>query len=65
MMTQGMKNALIDAGTNRVGAKPYGPAGVLADLRHAGLTGPTGGLTRKGSIARERAVSEAQAKAFG
>lgn len=64
-ISQAAKDALINAGTNRQGAKVQGSAEALAELAVAGLIGPEHGLTRKGTIARERAEDEAFAKAFG
>ncbi len=51
---------LISAGTNRQGAKIFVagvPMSALCELRDAGLIGKDSGLTRKGSIVRERLVS--------
>lgn len=65
-ITEDMKTALINAGTNRQGAKVWaGNSLTMARLAGAGLIGKDCGLTRKGTIARERAVNEAQAAAFG
>ena len=38
--------------------------GVLAELSHAGLIGPGGGLTRKGEIARAREIERRMDEAF-
>ena len=52
------RTVLLTAGTNRQGAKTYPLENqtARAELRSAGLIGPDDGLTRKGSIARERIV---------
>lgn len=48
--------ALANVGTNRQGAEihPYTATEVRRELQVAGLIGPFGGLTRKGSIVRQR-----------
>jgi hypothetical protein len=52
--------ALMNAGTNRIGARVFAAPSVMAELREAGLIAnrvgkvQTSGLTRAGSIARER-----------
>lgn len=50
------QSALLSTGTNRQGAKPTHPMtpAVKAELVDAGLLGTGGGLTRSGTIARER-----------
>lgn len=63
-MSQAAKDMLIDAGTNRQGTSVTGPATVRAELAALGLIGQAGGLTRKGSIARERLVNEMLDAAF-
>lgn len=64
-MSEAATTALINAGTNRQGAKVQGAPEALAELTASGLIGPERGLTRKGTIARERAENAAFAKAFG
>lgn len=50
------RSALLAIGTNRQGAviAPGTPSGASLELRAAGYTGPDNGLTRAGSIARQR-----------
>ena len=53
--------ALVNTGTNREGARvPVTPSEsmVWAELTGAGFVGLTGGLTRAGSIARERYMNQ-------
>jgi hypothetical protein len=64
-ISQAAKDALINAGTNRQGARVQAPLDVKWELENLGLIGRGTGLTRKGTIARERAVNEALDKAFG
>jgi hypothetical protein len=64
-MSQAAKDALINAGTNRQGAQVGGVREVMCELVDLRMVGQHGGLTRKGTIARERAVNEAHDKAFG
>ncbi|HEU4752323.1 MAG TPA: hypothetical protein VFU47_04370 [Armatimonadota bacterium] len=49
-------SVLMSTGTNRQGAVPqtHVPEHVREELEAAGMLGPGGGLTRSGSIARER-----------
>lgn len=57
-MSREAKTALINTGTNRQGAKVHaGPA--LQEMKDLGLVGQDGGLTRKGSIVREREMEAA------
>jgi hypothetical protein len=65
-MTHTAKRALISTGTNRQGAVPTdaSPAD-LAELERLGYIGPGGGLTRRGTIARERAVTADLDDLFG
>jgi len=58
VLSKQARSALISVGTNRQGAvvHPNLPAGVLKELRDADLIGRGYGLTRKGSIERERIV---------
>lgn len=55
------KSALINVGTSRQGALIGGTVklSVIQELVNAGMIGPQRGLTRAGSIARDRAVNEA------
>lgn len=64
-MSEAATEALINAGTNRQGARAQGDVRGLAELAELGYVGKDNGLTRKGSIARERAVTAMLAKAFG
>jgi hypothetical protein len=67
-LSQLMKDALIDAGASREGARvpaTYLKSDAIPDLENASLIGPDRGLTRRGVIARDRAVAEALDKAFG
>jgi hypothetical protein len=66
-ISQEAKDALINAGTNRQAARVIaGSVAVFHELVDAGLiTERTSSLTSKGTIARERAVTEALDKAFG
>ena len=61
------RTALLSVGTNRQGATPRqrdaGPE-VMWELEAAGLIGPGGGLTRKGSIVRQREVTRSLEDAF-
>lgn len=65
-MTGAARTALIDIGTSRQGALPR--AGVtgaqMAEMSRLGLIGPQGGLTRKGSIMRDRLIEAALDEAF-
>ena len=57
------KSALINA---RAGGSPVcAKATVLVELRSEGLLSKRQGLTRRGSIERERLLAEAEDKAFG
>jgi len=58
--------ALIDCGTNRQGTPipTTTPLAAVAELVKADLIGPNRGLTRKGTIARERAVTARMDAAF-
>jgi len=58
-------NALWTANSNRQGETVQAIASVRREMQEIGLIGPGGGLTRSGSIARERLVNAAQDKAFG
>jgi hypothetical protein len=59
------RKALISAPA-RQGGKVLLPEGpLLRELKDAGYVGQSGGLTVKGTIARERAVRQAEDLAFG
>ena len=67
-LSQDAKDALISIGTNRQGAKltpRWHKPEVVQELVDAGLVGPGFGLTRPGTIARERAENELEAATFG
>lgn len=65
-LTYGAMQALINVGTNRQGAVVKGaPSWVVAELYSASLIGPDNGLTRTGTIKRERLVSNVLDAAFG
>lgn len=66
-ITAAAAGALVDAGTNRQGATipTTTPIEARRELVAAGLIGPTAGLTRKGTIVRERIMEEMLEKAFG
>lgn len=57
--------ALVNTGTNRQGEVVQGSAAVLDELFGAGLVGQGNGLTRRGTIARERLATAALEAAFG
>lgn len=62
MMSAEATKTLIDAGTNRQGAVVVStatPAVVTAELIRAGLIGEGNGLTRRGTIVRQRALDAA------
>lgn len=63
------KTALINAGSSRMGARVLQPStctpAAFVELHEAGLIGANDGLTRKGSITRERLVRAALDAAFG
>lgn len=61
-MTQDEINEVLwTAHSNAQGQPVQGTDTQLAQMREAGLIGTNNGLTRKGSIARERMVNAAQA----
>lgn len=64
MKTQ-ITSALLAAPTGRQGALVPAIASVQRELKELGLVGPDGGLTRAGTIARQRAMSAAEDAAFG
>lgn len=65
-LSEAAKSALIDAGTSRQGVtvKSTNPK-VVYELRTAGLIGDGYGLTRKGTIERERVLEDQLEAAFG
>lgn len=65
MLSEQAKQALVKAGSSRQGAKVHGPDAVIAELRGQEMIGPELGLTRHGSITRERLVEHALNSAFG
>jgi hypothetical protein len=64
-LSEAAKQALINVGTNRQGARVEGNFSALAELFRAGLIGHEDGLTRKGTIERERLQAAALDAAFG
>jgi hypothetical protein len=59
--------ALMNTGTNREGARvpvSRNESMLWAELTEAGLIGPGGGLTRAGSIARERHTNRVMDELF-
>lgn len=66
-LSEAARTALMDVGTNRQGATiPTTTAvAVRRELGDAGLIGRTCGLTRKGTIVRERLMDAALEEAFG
>lgn len=65
MLSEQAKQALIKVGSDRQGAKVSGSDAVIAELRNQRMIGPELGLTRRGSITRERLVNQALESAFG
>lgn len=57
--------ALISVGTNRQGAVVYASVAANIELLALGLVGDGNGLTRKGTIARQKIMDAALDKAFG
>lgn len=64
-LTPAARSALIAAESRRQGARVTATALVLSELATVELIGRGDGLTRKGTIARERLVREAEDAAFG
>lgn len=65
-LSDAAKVALINVGTNRVGAPVVaGSVNVFHEMVDAKLIGRNTGLTRKGSVVRERLVSAALERVFG
>lgn len=56
--------ALVNVGTNRQGATVHATGDAFWELEAAGLIGIKGGLTRKGSIEREKMVTRLLDVAF-
>lgn len=63
-MSEVAKVALINAASNRQGAKVTADPVVVTELFDLGLVGIGDGLTRKGTIARERLVTAVLDAAF-
>lgn len=65
-LTKAAREALIAVGTRRQGAtiNTVTPGPVADELRNAGLIGPGNGLTRRGTIVRERLLDAALDAAF-
>lgn len=49
--------AIVNAAGSAIGSVVTGSAEIIKELREAGIIGAKGGLTRKGSIRRERIVN--------
>lgn len=64
-LSEAAKKALINAGTSRQGAEVFTDTQTAAELQALGLVKVRFGLTRTGTIARDRAVAEALDGAFG
>lgn len=65
-LSEAAKTALINAGSNAQGTKVCANTReVVAELKDAGLIGIQGGLTRKGTIAREKLVNAKLDEMFG
>jgi hypothetical protein len=58
-------DALVNAGTNRQGAKVTSRPEVIEELRKAGQIAEGDGLTRAGTITREREMSVRMDEMFG
>jgi len=58
-MSTAARAALITIGTRNYGqtTAPITASDVIAELKNLGYLGPKGGLTRKGSIKRERIMN--------
>ena len=64
-LTEAAKTALITARSRRQGAKVTADPVVVTELFDRGLVGPGDGLTRTGTIVRQRLLREAEDAAFG
>lgn len=64
-MSEAAEKALINVGTNRQGAVVSAPMMVQWELENAGIIGRGTGLTRKGTIERERIMNAELDRAFG
>lgn len=65
-LSKAAKTALINVGSSRQGTYVYTDGQAEYDeLQRAGLVGVNGGLTRKGTIARDQIVEERLDDAFG
>ena len=65
MMKTHIKSALMAAASNRQGTPVPAIDRVRREMQEIGLVGPDGGLTRQGSIERERIMSAELDRAFG
>jgi hypothetical protein len=65
MMTEEMRSALINAEHAGQGAKVSADAITLLKLETAGLIGKNDGMTRKGTIERERLLTATFDELFG
>lgn len=65
-LSRAAEKALIDVGTNRQGARVdrRTPESALIELVNAGLIGPAYGLTRTGTIRRERLMNRLMDEMF-
>lgn len=63
-LTPAARSALIAAESRRQGAKVTADAVVVTELFDLGLVAKGDGLTRKGTIAREKLIREAEEAAF-
>lgn len=59
-MSTAARTALMNIGTMRQGSTcgPAAPSAVISELKSLGFLGDGGGLTRKGSIKRQRIADE-------
>lgn len=64
-MSEQAASALIGATSRKQGQKVTADVGTEWELIDAGLIGKGGGLTRKGTIERERAMRKLEDEAFG
>lgn len=64
MNTENINSILMRASSNRVGAPVATTSSERRLLQEIGVIGPDGGLTRQGTIARERAMRAAEDAAF-
>lgn len=64
-MSEAAKSALINTPSGQQGAQVKGNHKVIDELEALGLLGARNGLTRKGTIQREKAMRAAEDEAFG